>query len=88
MLRSQRVWDATMGASVARTLDSSPRAVLLVGCFHSDFLGGTALELMARRPGTTVFVVAITRDGVDGLAAEDRGRGDVVVQVGDGLGLD
>jgi len=88
MLRSQRVWDATMGASVARALDSSPRAVLLVGCFHSDFLGGTALELLARRPGTSVFVVAITHDGTEGLAAVDRGRGDVVVQVGDGLGLD
>jgi hypothetical protein len=59
-----------------------------VGCFHSDFLGGTALELLARRPGTSVFVVAITRDGTEGLAAVDRGRGDVVVQVGDGLGLD
>jgi len=88
MLRSQRVWDATMGASVARALDSSPRAVLLVGCFHSDFLGGTALELLARRPGTSVFVVAITQDDGEGLAAADRGRGDVVVQVGDGLGLD
>lgn len=88
MLRSQRVWDATMGASVARALDSSPRAVLLVGCFHSDFLGGTALELMARRPGTSIFVVAVTSDSIEGLAAADRGRGDVVVQVGDGLGLD
>ena len=88
MLRSQRVWDATMGASVARALDSSPRAVLLVGCFHSDFLGGTALELMARRPGTSIFVVAVTNDSIEGLAAADRGRGDVVVQVGDGLGLD
>ena len=88
MLRSQRVWDATMGASVARALGSSPRAVLLVGCFHSDFLGGTALEVMARRPGTSVFVVAITQDTADGLAPTDRGRGDLVVQVGDGLGLD
>jgi len=88
MLRSQRVWDATMGASVARALDASPRAVLLVGCFHSDFLGGTALEVMARRPGTSVFVVAITQDGGEGLAAADRGRGDIVVRVGDGLGLD
>jgi len=88
MLRSQRVWDATMGASVARALDASPRAVLLVGCFHSDFLGGTALEVMARRPGTSVFVVAITQDGGEGLAAADRARGDIVVRVGDGLGLD
>lgn len=85
MLRSQRVWDATMGASVAQALDSSPRAVLLVGCFHSDFLGGTALEIMARRPGTSVFVVALSREAADGLTAEDRGRGDVVVQVGEGL---
>ncbi|RLS52732.1 MAG: hypothetical protein DWH93_00675 [Planctomycetota bacterium] len=88
MLRSQRVWDATMGASVARALDASPRAVLLVGCFHSDFLGGTALELMARRPGTSVFVVAITEEDSEGLAAADRTRGDIVVRVGDGLGLD
>jgi hypothetical protein len=43
---------------------------------------------MARRPGTSVFVVAITQDTADGLAPTDRGRGDLVVQVGDGLGLD
>jgi len=88
MLRSQRVWDATMGASVARALEASPRAVLLVGCFHSDFLGGTALEVVARRPGTSVFVVAITQDRGEGLAEADRARGDIVVRVGDGLGLD
>lgn len=88
MLRSQRVWDATMGASVARALEGSPRAVLLVGCFHSDFLGGTALEVMARRPGTSIVVVAITRETVDGIAPVDSGRGDLLVRVGDGLGLD
>ncbi|MBM4051935.1 MAG: ChaN family lipoprotein [Planctomycetes bacterium] len=88
MLRSQLVWDATMGASVARALESSPRAVVLVGCFHSDFLGGTALEILARRPGTSVFVVAITQETGDGLASGDRGRGDLVVRVGDGLSLD
>ena len=88
MLRSQRVWDATMGASVARALDSSPRAVLLVGCFHSDFLGGTVMELLARRPGTIVFVVAITGEAGETLAPGDRGRGDIVATVGPGLGID
>jgi uncharacterized iron-regulated protein len=86
VLRSQRVWDATMGASVAGALRTSPRAVLLVGCFHSDFLGGTVLELLARRPGTIVFVVAITREAGDALAPDDRGRGDIVATVGPGLG--
>jgi hypothetical protein len=43
---------------------------------------------MARRPGTSIFVVAITRETSDGLAGTDRGRGNLVVRVGDGLGLD
>lgn len=85
LLRGQRMWDASMGASVARALESNPRAALLVGCFHSDFIGGTVLELLARRPGTVVFIVALTRDGEDGLAAKDRLRGNAVAQVGAGL---
>ncbi len=88
VIRSQRMWDATMAGSVVAALDESPKALLFVGSFHSDWIGGTVLELIARRPGTTVFIVSPAAWNGGELADADRGRGDLVVPVHPGLSKD
>jgi len=83
-LMKQMLYDATMADSIARALDAGAAKVIhLVGQFHSDYEGGTVIELRSRAPGARVLTVSLTREG-DGatLREEDRGRADVVVFTG------
>lgn len=78
----QLLYDATMADSIARTLDSgrATKVVHLVGQFHSDFEGGTILELRARRPGVRVLNISLVRDDFNSLREEDRGRADIIIR--------
>lgn len=83
MFRSQSLWDATMGRSVAdATLRGSRPAVLVVGRFHSDFDGGTVQMFEQLRPDLSTLTVSMVTRESDILQEEDRGRADFVVYVG------
>lgn len=80
--RSQQVWDATMGRSIARALDAvpaPPKIVHIVGGFHIDNRVGTVTQLLAARPNTRVLTVQIIPEGSRTLRDEDRGRADIII---------
>lgn len=86
--RSQLVWDATMGDSIARTLgpwwsSTAPnRVVHLVGRFHTDFNGGTVQQTRARRTFAKFLTVSLVPERALSLRDEDRGIADVVIYTG------
>jgi len=83
MFRSQRVWDATMAASIARGLENGARKVVhLVGQFHSDFEGGTVHELRQLVPEVRVLVISMQRADGHTLRDDDRDRADVIIYTG------
>jgi len=78
--RSQMTWDATMADSVVRTLEEGfGPVVLLIGQFHSDFDGGTIVELRARREGVRILNVSLQPVESAVLRDEDENRADIVV---------
>jgi uncharacterized iron-regulated protein len=82
VLRSQRLWDATMADSIATALKDLPRdakVVHLVGQFHSEHEGGLVSELRARAPFAKVLTVTIQQGTTLALRSEDIGKADVVV---------
>ncbi|MCA9289573.1 MAG: ChaN family lipoprotein [Phycisphaerales bacterium] len=82
-LRSQMIWDATMAASIVEALrDGAPRVVHLVGGFHSDWEGGTVLEIRRRRPSTRVLTISLVPTDATTFDPDDRGRADIVVYTG------
>lgn len=83
LLRSQMVWDATMAASIADAISrdggvDGAKVVHVVGRFHSDFEGGTVLELERLLPEIRILVVSVTPDAGP-PAGEDLDRADVMV---------
>jgi uncharacterized iron-regulated protein len=89
-LRPQMVWDATMARSIAAALAARPndaaKVVHIVGRFHSDFDGGTVLELMKADPFARILVVSLCNSARRDLDSEDQARADIVVYTG--LGAD
>lgn len=78
--RSQLLYDATMGDSIARALDDgATKVVHLVGQFHSDYEGGTVLEVKSRRPRTSVLVISLRDSPETSLHEDDVDRGDFVI---------
>lgn len=81
--RSQQVWDVTMARSINTAMDDPKinRIIHLVGRFHSDFEGGTIGELRRLRPDAEILIISCIRRGgaIDGLNADDRGIGNLVV---------
>jgi len=76
----QFLYDATMADSIARALsEGATRVVHLVGQFHSDFEGGTVLELRRRSPGARILTVSLQPVDAARLREEDRGRADIVI---------
>ena len=81
--RSQLLWDATMGASIAEAKRAGAvKVVHAIGQFHSDFNGGTVQQVRPRLPGVKILVVSMQRDEVNELRDEDRGRADIVIYTG------
>ena len=82
VLRSQRLWDATMADSIVRAWKDVPRGgklVHLVGQFHSEYDGGLVSEIRARAPWARILTVTVQQGRTRELRAEDRGKADVVV---------
>jgi len=81
--RPQNLWDWTMGESIARAADAGNHPVFqVVGCFHSDYFGGTPQAVSKLRPGTRIMIVSVVSETSSVLRDEDKGRGDFVVYVG------
>lgn len=85
-LRPQMVWDATMAHSIAKALSArengAAKVVHVVGRFHSDFDGGTVLELERAAPFARILVISLVNQASRSLAADDQGRADIVVYTG------
>jgi uncharacterized iron-regulated protein len=82
VLRSQRMWDATMADSIVRAYERLPshaKVVHLVGQFHSEYDGGLVSEIQARAPGAKVLTITVQKGTARALREEDRGKADVVV---------
>ena len=82
VLRSQRLWDATMADSIAKAWKDMPRGaklVHLVGQFHSEYDGGLVSEIRARAPWVRILTVTVQKGTAYALRAEDEGKADVVV---------
>ncbi len=77
--RAQLVWDATMAASVAASLERSPAVVHLAGSFHISRDGATVTEFRRRRPDARTLTIVCVDAASDSLREEDRGLADVVV---------
>ncbi len=81
---SQVLWDASMGWSIARHLETHPDALVLhmVGGFHVERGTGTPEHLEAYRPGTKRLIVSL--QPVDDVTvfepAPDGEWGDFVIQ--------
>lgn len=85
-LRPQMVWDATMARSIAQALASrgndAAKVIHVVGRFHSDFEGGTVLELVRAAPFARILVISMVATESRSLATDDEGRADIVVYTG------
>lgn len=81
--RAQRLWDATMAASIAKARRSGARKVVhVVGQFHSDFDGGLIQELRARNPAMRIVTVSFQPLESASLREQDRGRANMVIYTG------
>ena len=60
---AQRIWDASMGKSLAdlRASGAQP-AILLVGGFHVVDQGGTVLEYSHHRPSDELLIVSLVAE--------------------------
>ena len=82
-LRTQLIWDATMGASIVNALRGGAKKVIhIVGQFHCDFEGGTVQQIRKRMPHAKILVISMQRDDGASLREEDIGRADVVIYTG------
>lgn len=80
---SQMMYDATMAGSIAEALKSGAEKVIhLVGQFHSDFEGGTVMELRLRVPDARILIISMQTESVAALREEDTDRADIVIYTG------
>ncbi|MFO0962366.1 MAG: ChaN family lipoprotein [Phycisphaerales bacterium] len=82
LLRSQRLWDATMADSIVRALKDAPsggKVVHLVGQFHVEFDGGLVSEIQKRDPWARILTISVQKGEAYALRPEDKGRADLVV---------
>lgn len=83
VMGAQLVWDATMGASIAKAKRAgASKVVHIVGQFHCDYNGGTVQELRRRLPYARILTITMQRDDGAALREEDRNRADVVIYTG------
>ena len=69
-----------MADSIADALkDGATKVIHLVGQFHSDYWGGTAMELARRAPNAKILLISMQREPSTTLREEDADRADIVV---------
>jgi uncharacterized iron-regulated protein len=80
---AQRIWDASMGKSLAdlRASGAQP-AILLVGGFHVVEQGGTVLEYTYRRPSDELLIVSLVPEQKTILPQELLGTADIIILTG------
>ena len=80
---AQRIWDASMGKSLAdlRASGAQP-AILLVGGFHVVEQGGTVLEYSHHRPSDEVLIISLVPDQKTILPQELLGTADIIILTG------
>ena len=80
---AQRIWDASMGKSVAdlRASGAQP-AILLVGAFHVVERGGTVLEYTHHRPSDDVLTINLVPDQSNDLPQDLLGSADIIILTG------
>jgi uncharacterized iron-regulated protein len=82
VFRAQTMWDATMAASIINALGNGASPIVhLVGCFHSDFDGGTVQELRRLDPTAKVLTIAPVATNDSEFDVENRDRATVLVHV-------
>lgn len=83
MFKAQSLWDDSMAETIAnhRARYGDQRVMLVVGVFHVQCGGGTALKLRERRPHDRIATIIFraTTDLADGFQPGDRDAGDVVI---------
>jgi uncharacterized iron-regulated protein len=80
MFQAQRVWDATMAASIVQArADGADKVLHVVGAFHVDFNGGLVQELRYRDPDSRMLVICMAPRTSKQLLSADRGRADIVI---------
>lgn len=84
MFRSQLVWDATMARSIVSARPRRDAKVIhLCGRFHSDYEGGTVLEIRRLLPMARVITISMVRAEATSLRDEDKNRADIVIYTGE-----
>ena len=80
---AQRIWDASMGKSLAdlRASGAQP-AILLVGGFHVVEQGGTVLEYTYHRPSDELLIVSLVPEQKTILPQELLGTADIIILTG------
>ena len=80
---AQRIWDASMGKSLAdlRASGAQP-AILLVGGFHVVDQGGTVLEYTHHRPSDELLIVSLVPDQKTVLPQDLLGTADIIILTG------
>lgn len=78
LFRAQRIWDATMAASIADALDRAPRVLHIAGRFHIEHDGGIVLELRERLPEPRLLTISLG-DEFHPLRIGDLGVADLIV---------
>lgn len=80
---AQRIWDASMGKSLAdlRASGSQP-AILLVGGFHIVEQGGTVLEYIHHRPSDELLIVSLVPEQKTYLPRDLLGKSDIFILTG------
>ena len=80
---AQRIWDASMGKSLAdlRASGSQP-AILLVGAFHIVEQGGTVLEYVHHRPSDELLIVSLVPEQKTYLPRDLLGKSDIFILTG------
>ncbi len=81
--RVQLLWDDTMSEWISRARQRDPRrlVMLVVGVFHVEHEGGTALKYRIRRPQDERFTI-VYRSRTEsplGFDADDASAGDVII---------
>ena len=80
---AQRIWDASMGKSLADLRSSGAKpSILLVGGFHVVDQGGTVLEYTHHRPSDDLLVISLAPEQKTVLPQDLLGTADIIILTG------